>query len=117
MKDIDISVVIPAYKSSSFIGATLDELSEHIKSSAYSYEVIIVVDGSPDDTSDTVVKYVEQCKVGVWSVIELSKNFGQHTANLCQRCLKAYCLFTCLKSNRPAFIHHHDMRFPNFYSG
>ena len=83
MKDIDISVVIPAYKSSSFIGATLDELSEHIKSSAYSYEVIIVVDGSPDDTYDTVVKYVEQCKVGVWSVIELSKNFGQHTANLC----------------------------------
>ena len=45
-----LSVVIPAYNESHRIEATLSAVQHYLEGRAYSYEVIVVDDGSRDDT-------------------------------------------------------------------
>jgi len=49
---LDLSVVIPVYKSADFIGSNLAALDEFLKSLSLSYEIICVDDCSPDRTLD-----------------------------------------------------------------
>ena len=47
-----LSVVIPAYKEiENLRSGVLDEVDEYLKQQPYDYEVLIVDDGSPDDTA------------------------------------------------------------------
>ena len=48
--NIFLSIIIPAYNEEVNIGATLDEVSEYLKGKDYLYEVIVIDDGSLDDT-------------------------------------------------------------------
>lgn len=47
---LDLSVVIPVYKSAGFIGPNLANLDEFLKSLSLSYEIICVDDCSPDNS-------------------------------------------------------------------
>jgi glycosyltransferase involved in cell wall biosynthesis len=47
---IDVSIIIPAYNEGEAIGETLSDLFSVIKSSQRNYEVIVVDDGSADNT-------------------------------------------------------------------
>jgi len=47
---IGISVVIPAYNEEKRIGQTISEIRSYLKSKKYSYEIIVVDDGSTDGT-------------------------------------------------------------------
>ena len=49
-----LSVVIPAFNESARIVATLDELAGYLEAQEYGSEVIVVDDGSMDDTADLV---------------------------------------------------------------
>jgi dolichyl-phosphate beta-glucosyltransferase len=51
------SLVIPAYNESARIGATLDRVLSHIASQQWDAEVIVVNDGSQDDTAAIVRSY------------------------------------------------------------
>ena len=44
-----LSVIIPSYKEGKRIGENLEECEKYFKDKNYSYEILIVVDGSPDD--------------------------------------------------------------------
>lgn len=48
---VDVSIVIPAYNEESAIGATVDEVLAVIEESPRYYELIVVDDGSSDDTA------------------------------------------------------------------
>ncbi|MCR4330317.1 MAG: glycosyltransferase, partial [Patescibacteria group bacterium] len=50
MHPIFLSVIIPAYKEGARIGATLLCLEKYFHDKPYSYEIIVVNDGSPDNT-------------------------------------------------------------------
>ena len=52
-----LSVIIPAYNESSRIVATLDELSWYLREQSYTWEVVVVDDGSEDDTSSIVERW------------------------------------------------------------
>lgn len=52
----DISIVIPAYNEGERIGATVLELGAYLQEHGNRYEIIIVDDGSPDDTVAVVEK-------------------------------------------------------------
>lgn len=52
-----LSVIIPAYNESSRILATLRELYEYLRKQTYTWEVIVVDDGSEDDTASIVERW------------------------------------------------------------
>ncbi len=56
----EISVIIPAYKEGERIGRTLLEIKEYFARRGKSYEILVVVDGSPDNTVEVARNYAEQ---------------------------------------------------------
>jgi cellulose synthase/poly-beta-1,6-N-acetylglucosamine synthase-like glycosyltransferase len=54
---ITLSVIIPAYNESKRIGVTLSDLKRYFEHAPYEYEVIVVNDGSKDDTAAVVSAY------------------------------------------------------------
>ena len=48
------SIVVPAYNESARIGATLERILEHLKEQNWAAEIVVVNDGSRDDTAATV---------------------------------------------------------------
>lgn len=75
-----ISFVIPCYRSSKTILSVVDEIFMTMASmkEKYRFEIILVNDGSPDDT-EHVINEIASTREGVVA-ISLSKNFGQHAA-------------------------------------
>ncbi|HAR99948.1 MAG: Glycosyl transferase, group 2 family [Candidatus Moranbacteria bacterium GW2011_GWC2_37_73] len=57
-----LSVVIPAYKEKERIGANLLEIEKFLSDKNFEYEVIIVIDGSPDNTAEVARNYAKQIK-------------------------------------------------------
>ena len=52
-----ISYVIPCYRSEVSIGGVIEEIDETMKGmDSYEYEIILVNDGSPDDTWGAIKK-------------------------------------------------------------
>ena len=49
------SVIIPAYNESARLGATLDRVLRHVSEQGWDAEVIVVNDGSRDDTAEMVL--------------------------------------------------------------
>lgn len=79
--DIDISIVIPAYKSENFLEKTIAELTKEIEKYKLTYEILIIVDGCEDNTWDVALMLSK--KHQLLRSVQLLKNYGQHTANLC----------------------------------
>jgi dolichyl-phosphate beta-glucosyltransferase len=57
---VTYSIVIPAYNEGHRIKATLDKVLAHIEQQHWNAEVIVVDDGSRDDTPTIVQQYVQQ---------------------------------------------------------
>lgn len=60
MKKYRLSVVIPAYNEAKNLrSGVLDEVYGYLKKQTYSYEVLIVDDGSSDNTTDLIEKIIK----------------------------------------------------------
>ena len=70
-----LSVIIPAYKEGERIGRNLLEVDQYLKKQTYSYEIVIVVDGSPDNTAEVARNYGLQ--IPHIRVIENHENHGK----------------------------------------
>jgi len=51
-----LSVIIPAYNEAERIPSTLKAVDEYLRSQSYDYEILVVNDGSKDNTADVVRK-------------------------------------------------------------
>lgn len=60
--NIYLSVVVPAYKEKERIGSNLLEIESFLNTKDFVYEVIVVVDGSPDNTAEVAQNYSSQIK-------------------------------------------------------
>lgn len=69
-----LSFIIPAYNEEFRIGKTLDIVLEYFSSRNYSYEIIVVDDGSSDKTAEIVSNYSEV------SLIRQEQNLGKGAA-------------------------------------
>ncbi len=79
MKKLDLSIVIPIYKSQNTIEALVKKLFEVLKDVIF--EVILVNDGSPDESDQVCTKIIHQYKNVTY--IQLRKNFGEFNAVFC----------------------------------
>ncbi len=59
MASPDLSLIIPAYNESARIAPTLDRVLGYLRAQSYSWELIVVDDGSRDDTVEIVGKQIE----------------------------------------------------------
>ena len=78
---MNISVVIPVYNGQHTIGELVDRLGKVLPAISNSYEVLLVCDGSPDDSWHTIERL---SSLYPWVCgIQLMRNYGQHNALLC----------------------------------
>ena len=73
-----ISIVIPIYKNELHISELISRIKASIESITKIYEIILVIDGSPDESLSLIKKIAE--KENRIKVINFSRNFGQHYA-------------------------------------
>ena len=75
-----LSFVIPCYRSAHTIGAVVEELTQTLKTrqDEYDHEIILVNDGSPDNTAEVIRGLCDAYPSIVF--VDLSRNFGQHSA-------------------------------------
>ena len=74
-----LSVVTTLYKSEPFIGRFINEINEAVRGlNIADYEIVVVNDGSPDNSLEATLKIKEQNPHVV--VVDLSRNFGHHYA-------------------------------------
>ncbi len=73
-----LSIVTTLYRSSEYIEAFYRRISEEAQKITHAYEIILVDDGSPDDSLRKAVNIADRdSRV---KVVELSRNFGHHKA-------------------------------------
>jgi dolichol-phosphate mannosyltransferase len=76
--DCYVSVVAPLYEDSDIVESFVAELLESLRSRFENFEVVLVDDGSSDDTVARVLRLLEvQQRI---RLIRLSRHFGQETA-------------------------------------
>jgi len=79
---IELSVIVPAYNEESrlpiMLRETIDVLADKMKSQpTYTYEIIIVDDGSKDNTTEVALNYGKEISTENCRVLTLAKNLGK----------------------------------------
>lgn len=110
-----LSVIVPAYKEGERIGRNLLEIDAYLKSKSYTYEIIVIEDGSPDNTAEIARNYSLQ--IPHLRVIDNTENHGKGFV-VRQGLLEAkgkYCVF--LDADGSTSITHLDTFLPAFEEG
>lgn len=76
-----VSVVIPVFRSAAIVSKTVDATLAVLRDLGESFEVILVNDGSPDDSWE-VISGLARDHPEITS-IDLLRNYGQHSAVMC----------------------------------
>lgn len=76
-RTVFISCVIPVYNEEAVVESFLKELSGHLAQLTQHYEILVVDDGSRDNTVEKVLSLSAQCPV---KLLALSRNFGKEAA-------------------------------------
>ena len=110
-----LSVIIPAYKEGERIGKNLLEIERYFNDKDYEWEIVVVVDGSPDNTAEVVRNYGSQ--VRNLRVIENKENHGKGYV-VRQGLLGANGKFRLfLDADGSTSINHLDKFLPEFQNG
>lgn len=115
MSEIYLSVIIPAYNEEKRIEKTVREIDKYLSKQNYSYEIIVVNDGSKDKTA----KIIENLKLQISNLrlIDNKENRGKG-AVVKQGMLEAkgkYRLFT--DADNSTSIDHVEKMWPEFEKG
>ena len=91
-----VSVVIPVYNEEPGLPRLMERLRPVMDSLGMTYEIILVDDGSRDNSLAVLKKYATEPGI---KVVELTKNYGQHAA-----------VFFRLLDFQGEYRHHHGCR-------
>jgi len=75
-----VSAVIPVYNEQDNVGPLLDELAERLDALGIDHEIVIVDDGSTDETWRRLGRYAEEHSSAPLRSVKLRRNFGQTAA-------------------------------------
>lgn len=81
MKKLDVSIVLPVYRSANNLTKLVSQISAICKENYNLFEIILVEDGGADGSWLVIDSLVSSVKEVIG--IKLAKNFGQHNALLC----------------------------------
>lgn len=110
-----LSVVIPAYNESARLPVTLTEIRPYLSQQKYSYEVLVVDDGSKDNTVDLTQKLAAQ-----WPELRCLSEAPHEGKGACVRrgCLAAKGeLILVMDADHPTPIDTLEFLFPHFKNG
>lgn len=79
---MDLSVVIPVYHSARTLPELLPRLLRVLDATGLRYEIILVDDGSPDN-SWQIMTNLQKANPACIVAIQLMRNYGQHNALMC----------------------------------
>ena len=79
-EDFLSSIVIPVYNSERIVGDTVDRVVDVFTQAGLRFELILVNDGSPDDSWGVISERASRHEQVV--ALDLMRNYGQHYANL-----------------------------------
>ena len=85
---MNISVIVPIYRGEALVSPLVERLRKFLPTISQKYEVILVNDGSPDN-SWKVIEQLAQKHNWIRGV-RLMRNYGQHNATLCGMRLARY---------------------------
>jgi glycosyltransferase involved in cell wall biosynthesis len=74
---VGLSIVVPVYRGAATVGRLVDALSD--LQAAGGLEIILVNDGSPDDSGDIIQAFLPTASVPIL-YIEHARNYGEHNA-------------------------------------
>lgn len=77
------SLIIPVYNSAKILPILLEQIKENLKSYLHDMEVIMIDDGSKDDSWQVLESYTKKVDFAFLRIIRLSKNWGQFMATTC----------------------------------
>jgi glycosyltransferase involved in cell wall biosynthesis len=78
---MNLSIVVPVYRGETFVEPLVERLAKTLTKFAKKYEVILVNDGSPDESWAAIERVTKKYR---WAKgICLKRNYGQHNATLC----------------------------------
>ncbi|MEP3482718.1 MAG: glycosyltransferase family 2 protein [Fuerstiella sp.] len=80
--DCDVSIVVPVYRSAEFLAQSVSSICDAMDARHESFEIVLVEDGSPDD-SWSVVETIQADRPETITAVQLNRNFGQHNALMC----------------------------------
>ncbi len=75
----ELDIVIPLYKSKHNIKSLVERLEEWRKTIDFSFQVIFVVDGCPENSFEQIQETIKEVQVDA-QILNLAKNYGQQTA-------------------------------------
>jgi len=93
-KNPELSVILPAYNEGHIIEETLDRVDHIVKQTGLRYEIVVVDDGSVDDTKRKVANYANNN--GHITIVGYKRNVGKGNA--------VKTGFQCAKGNSVIFI-------------
>ena len=82
MSSVDLSIVIPVYRSAPTLRPLVDRLRAVLSRSGREFEIVFVEDGSPDQSWE-VLRELQAEHPDCIVAIQLMRNFGQHNALMC----------------------------------
>jgi glycosyltransferase involved in cell wall biosynthesis len=75
IEKVQLSIIIPAYKEGDRIGVNLLSIKRYLETKDLAYEILVIVDGSPDNTAEISRGFAEQ--IPHLRVIENPQNHGK----------------------------------------
>lgn len=79
---LDVSVVVPVYNSATTLSELLERLTQSLERITQSYEIVLVDDGSRDD-SWAVMQSLRATYSEHLVAVQLMRNYGQHNTLMC----------------------------------
>ena len=76
-QDITLSVVIPAYNEEKTLPEALRRISAYLELKKISWEVVVVNDGSRDQTYDVLLKYIQEHPGQIIKILTFDPNHGK----------------------------------------
>jgi glycosyltransferase involved in cell wall biosynthesis len=79
---MDVSVLVPAYNASEFLADSLRQLRDYLCQQPYASEIVVIDDGSSDDTAEVGERFAAELSSRAVRVIRSPQNEGKGGVSL-----------------------------------